>query len=1134
MHKKSMSQALLSPALLALAILNVSFTLIANAADLELTAAQPTAAGTLEGSQAGKPSSNVYIVQLNDPTVARYEGGIAGLSGTSNKVTGANVLDTNSAASRAYADYLSNNQSEFIEDCETAFGHKLNVSFQYQHVFNGVAVELSAEEAAMVAKSPMVKSINRERIEQPMTDVGPQWINADDIWGPKGKGPHSQGEDIVIAILDTGINSGHPAYADVGGDGYDHANPLGSGNYLPGSYCDTVDPSFCNDKLIGAWSFVAEAVTPEDSDGHGSHTSSTAGGNVTPDATLFAPTTSMTRDVSGVAPHANIIMYDVCVVGCPGAALLGAINQVVIDAAALPNGIHSLNFSIGGGGDPYGDPVEIGFLNATAAGVYVAASAGNAGPGPSTLGHQGPWVSTTAASTHNRAVENGVVSMGSDGGSLADISGLGFTAGLGSAPIINSADLEGAFPGSTLCGLGTIGSFIPPWPAGTFNGEIVACTRGTFGRVEKGANVLAAGAGGYILMDNGGGLVGDAHVLPAVHITQADGTVLAAWLAGNTNTVGSINGFSLDLDKANGDIVAGFSSRGPNTAVDVIKPDLTAPGVDILAAEAVGDAPPPDEYQIISGTSMSSPHNAGSGALLSAVRPNWTPYEIKSALMMTAETKKQYKEDGVTPADPFDVGAGRIDLKRAQDSALVLDETPANFLAADPSAGGDPKTLNLASMQDGNCVGTCSWTRTVKNVSGKKVSVKLKAKGPAGMKLTTNPKSLKLDPGESGSVTVTADSALAAPGWNFAELELKAKGPKLHMPIAVLASNSSDSGVLTKTVDAADAEPGDVLNYEINITNGQLDGVIDMTDMLPDGLEFVAGSESSVVNNGTTLSPFSFSGGAMNWMGELDLGSLVLAPSGTSPAGYLPLSIFGIPPIGCPGSCDEGATIYNVPNFVYNGQTYNQVIWSVNGTLEAGVASLQSASFANQNLPDALPPNNLMAPLWADLDMTFSGDMRIGGLTDGFGTFYTIYEWSDIELWGFSGIDVKYSFQIWVTDGPSGDIWFTYGRVDHPHPPYGATVGVENNTGTLGSSNYYNGAGVPPAVGSHLKVLQTTGGTAQFNFQAEVDKCTDEAIVNRADVTTMDASETAIAVTSCSTVKSGKSSKSSKSKKPKK
>lgn len=1118
MQPLSRSHPLLS---LALGTLAVAMSCSAGAQELELSADQVSITGSVDSGAEGAKSqvqTDVYIVRLEDSAVATYMGGVAGLAATANRATGASILNTNSDASVSYANYLKDTQAAFIDDCEAALGHELNVRYTYQHAFNGIAVQLTPAEADELRAAPGVISVTREQVQNLQTDVGPQWIKANQVWNARGwPAQGTRGEGIVVAVFDSGINSAHPSFADIGGDHYDHVNPLGSGNYVPGSYCDVSDPNFCNDKLIGAWDFTPQdTLVPEDEDGHGSHTAGTAAGNVVRRATLVAPTTQLTRNISGVAPHANLVIYDVCTNNsCFGASLLAAINQIVVDAANIPGGIHALNYSISGGGDPYNDTIELGFLAATAAGVYVAASAGNNGPGPSTNGHNGPWVSTTAAMTHNRLIENSVIDMTSDAAPLADIVGAGLTSEFGPAPIINSADLEGAFPGSTLCGLGTIGSFIPPWPPGTFNGEIVACTRGTFGRVEKGANALAAGAGGYILMDNGGGIVGDAHVLPGVHITQADGAVLAAWLAANPNPMGSISGFFLNLDEANGDIMAGFSSRGPNN-INVIKPDIGGPGVSILAAEAVGQAPAP-EYQFLSGTSMSSPHNAGSGALMSAMYPSWTPYQIRSALMMTANTANTLKEDGATPTDAFDVGAGRIDLGKARKTTLVMNETPQNFLLADPSLGGDPGTLNLASMQNGNCVGTCSWTRTFDNVFGAEGHWRIRTRGPEGLRLSHTPdRWLQLKAGESGSVTVTADTALASPGWNFATLELKEQnsGPRLRLPMAIFASNSSNQDLLNKTVDAAQAAEGEPLNYEISIVNGQLAGQIDLEDTLPAGLSYVAGSASEVVANGTTITPFAHAGGILSWSGTLDQGGLVINPS-PAPFGYFSLASLGVAPFGCPSNCDDGAFAINVPAFTYNGQTYTSVILSVNGTIEAGTASGLATSFSNQNLPDPTPPNNLMAPFWTDLNMGVDGDgaeWYVANLTAG-PNAYTVYEWENIPRFG-STTD-RFTFQVWVqTAGAgAGGIWYVYAQLGSLGD---GTIGAENGTGTIGTSYFFDGAGTAPVVGADLRVDLQTGGTATFNFQATVDSCdVGDAIVNRVNVDTAGSSDTAIAVTEC-------------------
>jgi len=1095
-----------------------------SASELQVAESQPTEALLMH-----RASDSMYIVRLADPAIATYEGGISGYPATSAKATGKKRLNTNSKAAKKYQKRLERKQGEVLAQASKSFGRSLTTKYDYQHAINGFAVSLTPAEAKALGSMAGVIAVQQERNEHLLTDSGPAWIGAPDLWSNGGNS--TQGEGMVVAVLDTGINSDHPSFADIGGDGYNHTNPLGSGNYLPGSHCDVVDASFCNDKLIGAWDMTgpADGPTPEDTDGHGSHTASTAAGNVVVGATLDAPTTSVSFDVSGVAPHANIIAYDVCTDGCPGAALVAAINQVVIDSGNLPNGIASLNYSISGGGDPYNDTVELGFLAAVEAGIYVSASAGNSGPAASTVAHLGPWVATTAASTHNRQIRNSVTSLSSDGGNTPDITGLGFTSGYGPAPIINSADLESTFPGSTLCGVGASGvGNTAPWPPGTFNGEIVACTRGAYGRVEKGINVLSAGAGGYILMDNGGGLVGDAHVLPGVHISQADGAILGPWITANAanNPMATISGYNVDLSASNGDVMAGFSSRGPQLAFDVLKPDVTAPGVDIFAAEANGQAASVPEYQFLSGTSMSSPHNAGAGALLTAAQPSWTPQEIKSALMLTSTTANTVKEDGVTPTDPFDLGAGRIVLGDAENSGLVMNESIANFLAADPSTGGDPSTLNVASMMDSNCVGTCSWTRTVTNKTKHTNHYDVTVSGVGfDTEVTVSPQAngannLKVKSGQSATITVTATNYDSAVGWQFGTLNLASNGnsgPDLHMPMAVFASKASNPDLFTKTVDADTAAAGDTLTYELSVTNGQVAGPITISDVIPAGASFVAGSETESVVNGTTSAPWAYNAGtnSLEWTGELDAGGLALSldPGGSVAGGFLPLALFGISPLPltCNGDCDDGGFLFNVPAYTFNGQTYTQTLFSVNGTLEAGTASGQFSSFANQNLPDASLPNNILAPFWRDLNLSAGGSMSIGRLSVGCG-IVTAYEWNAVPHFGSTD---TVSMQVWIgEDGGcvEGLIHYTYGPMDNTS--VGGTVGVENETGTVGASHFYNGTGSAPVIGDEILVQNLNGGSANLGFQVETD-CSEDLIINEADLSNADTNEVAIAVTSC-------------------
>jgi hypothetical protein len=776
----------------------LSLTMLAGTAG----AASP-GAGAASSGKPGSQASAVYIVKFAEPAVASYTGGVAGLAATSPQATGERKLNVNSAASVAYHTYLSGRQADFIRAMEGLLGRTVDVKFQYIYAYNGLAVELTAAEAARVAGMPDVVSIQAEKQYELATDVGPAWIGAPTIWtGGTTSGVDTMGEGVIVGVLDTGINSTHPSFADVGGDGYNHTNPWGSGVYVgvcdPGS--GQYDPTFvCNDKLIGAWTFVSETTTPEDSDGHGSHTASTAAGNVV-DATMVAPTTTISDTISGVAPHANVVAYDVCVTSCPGSALLAAADQAISD------GVDVINYSISGGDDPWSDPQELAFLDDFNAGIFVSASAGNNGPGAGTAAHSSPWVMSVGASTHNRLLSETLYDMTGGVNPPADITGQGFTAGYGPARIVYAGDYPSGLTGTpNLCGVGALGSFISPWPPNTFHGEIVLCDRGTFGRVEKGANVLSSGAGGYVLADNGGGLVADPHVLPGIHISQADGVTVKAWLATSsraalycsylpivTNDTGAaalqgasggdpcltyhmatISGTSLDYASANGDIMAGFSSRGPSQH-DILIPSVTGPGVSVWAAYCNGCTTASPDYTFISGTSMSSPHDAGAAALMVALHPTWSPAQIKSAMMLTAYNGSTVvKEDGVTPADPFDMGSGRINLAAASNTGIVLDETGANFLAADPDNNGDPRTLNIASMADNACGGICVFTRTVESVSPITLDWEASVVVPAGVTATVTPSSFTLASGASQEIVIEFDASGATPGvWVFADVKL--------------------------------------------------------------------------------------------------------------------------------------------------------------------------------------------------------------------------------------------------------------------------------------------------------------------------------------------------------------------------
>ncbi len=721
-------------------------------------------------------------------------------------------LDARVPAAGAYLEQLAALSEQRLPMIAAELGRPVKPRYHYQALFHGLLLDLSDAEADRLASLPGVARVLPEPIHHLATDRGPWWIGADQLWSgaaaPDGL-PH-RGEGILVGVLDTGINTSHPSFAEVGPvTGHVHVNPLGDGNFTghcigsPFAGSSPNPPVPCNNKLIGAWMVgnpATDPVGPEDNNSHGSHTASTAVGNVL-DGPYFDGTSGLPialGTISGVAPHANVIAYDVCETNSCSAVIAG-IDRAILD------GVDVINFSISGGLNPWNDTDRF-FLDAVDAGIFIAASAGNtstAVPNPvGNVNHRGPWVLSVAASTHDRDGSQFLVDMSGGAAPPADMSGASLSAGFGPAPIVYARDFSNGDPNPEQC--------LNPFPPGTFSGQIVLCDRGSIARVLKGAHVAAGGAGGMILRDMAASEspVADFHVLPAIHVSLANGQALVNWINGGAGHMGTIEPSPGGSDPSQADVLAGFSLRGPNNSFDVTKPDITGPGVSILAAIQNLPAAPPDAAEVgfLSGTSMSSPHLAGSAALVRQAHPDWTVQEVKSALQMTADEtgrKEDNKEDNKVPVDPDDVGNGRVDLRLAALAGLVMDETFENFLAANPTGGGDPRSLNIPSMRHTACSPECSWTRTVRN--GQDFESEWNADGDASsFNLMVSPANFALAPGDvifrddlddagtaTGSfqtLTITA-SGVPADGilrfGNVRMTETSSQAPDAHMTVAV-------------------------------------------------------------------------------------------------------------------------------------------------------------------------------------------------------------------------------------------------------------------------------------------------------------------------------------------------------------
>jgi len=664
----------------------------------------------------------------------------------------------------AYLEELASKRTSTLAAAEAVIGRSLEIRYVYDVILNGVSVEMTRGEALQLENIPGIRKVLLDTTETLDTDAGPAWIGADTIWDgsavPDNIG--NKGEGILVGMIDSGINFDHPSFSDTPADGFVYE---WAGDYL-GVCAPGADPDYaaaCNDKLVGAYTYTddnpAEPITPEDSNGHGTHTSSTVAGNAV--ETEFM---GETVTVSGMAPHAQIIAYDACYPtptggSCAGEDLLAAVQQAVLD------GVDIINYSISGGENPYGDAVELAFLEAFDAGVVVSASAGNSGPDAGTVGHRSPWVITTAASTHNRKFTSQV--------NFSDPLYQGIATLAGELPFTTEfvgADVK--FAGEDGNPLGCLD---PGYTTDNFyDGAVALIQRGTCTFTEKVVTAEAYGASAVLVFTDDrapGAMAVDGSTVPNVmlDISGVLGLEIANWVTAQTDETVDISTVGYYLNDAYGDIMADFSSRGPNNTFDVLKPDVTAPGVEILAAVQDSTiAPSPDaEFDLYQGTSMSSPHDAGAAALLYAQHPTWTPAMIKSALMLTAYDDL-VKEDKTTPADLFDIGAGHVQLEKAGLIGLAMDETYDNMLAADPSEGGDVKTLNIPSLYNSQCVGECSWTRTFTSVAS--VTATYTVAAPDW--ITVDPVEFTIDPGATQEITITADVAgLTADEWAFGNIE---------------------------------------------------------------------------------------------------------------------------------------------------------------------------------------------------------------------------------------------------------------------------------------------------------------------------------------------------------------------------
>lgn len=957
------------------------------------------------------------VIKLDYDSMATYAGGRRGLEATSPAVTGKKLKDK-TPAQQKYDAFAAGQEQAFKADLAEA-APQATVGTSLRVVYGGVTARVPANEISDILAIPNVVAVQSDDVNQLLTDSSPDFLGAPAAYNQLGT-TASAGAGVIYGNLDTGVWPEHPSFADLGNlpapPGPARACNFGDNPLTPAN-----DPFVCQKKLIGGAPFMQTynavlgddpfAGFARDSNGHGTHTASTSAGNIVNNVSVLGRAQS---PIHGIAPGAWVMEYKVCgPQGCFPSDTTAAVGQAILD------GVDVINYSISGGEDPFTDPTELAFLDAYAAGLFVSASAGNSGPGAGTASHLSPWVTTVAASTQRREFAS-TLTINADNGDTFTADGASITPGAGPAPIV----LASAAPYSNA-------ACTTPAPAGLFAGKIVACERSP-GRIAKGFNVLQGGAVGMVLYNPSlADALTDTHWLPTVHLP--DGTSMLAFLGSHT---GETAQFTAGQSRpGQGDVMASFSSRGPGG--NFIKPDVTAPGVQVLAGdtpvvESVASGPGGELFQAIAGTSMSSPHTAGAAILLKAVNPGWTPGQVKSGLMTTATTAV-VKEDLTTPADPLDMGSGRIDLRQSWAPGLTFDETAANMvlLANDPV---NAVHLNVPSVNANVMPGKLTTVRTAKNVSGLKQKYTVSTTAPAGAKITVLPKKISLDPGQSAQLSITIESQ-APTAQYFGQIRLvpdRPQFPALHLPVAFVTGQSQVT--LASECSPTQIAVNATSTCTVTATNTSFtDTTVDLTTRLSNQLKVDSVSGATIVNNRTVRKTGVTLPGAAPGVPSVDPGELF---------GYIPLDAFGITPVTIG---DEDIINFNVPSFVYNGVTYSRVGVDSNGYLVVGGGTSEDNNCCSLPPgPSPAPPNNILAPFWTDLDGTGAPGVYAGTLTDGVNT-WLVFEY---RVNVFGTVSAR-RFQVWIGLDGTQDITFAYDPADLPANPSGQPflVGAENHLG---------------------------------------------------------------------------------------
>ena len=733
--------------------------------------------GSITPTTAAPPKGIRLIVQLEDPPLLEWSGVSAAGAGEK--------IDVNSPTAQTYIEQLKAQQAAFVGSLERSIpgarlGYFIDESgaardLSYQIAFNGVTVVLPDDSPATLkrlARLPGIKSVYPEREYRINLDVSHEFMGSAAMWEAAG-GQANAGAGIKVAVLDTGIDPDHPFF-DQTGFSYPPGFPKGDSRYtsrkviVARGYYRADDPPVHPD--------------PTDYDGHGTGTSGIIAGNMNTTAVITSTFNEITATVSGVAPAAQLMNYQLFYTSVSGSQsawtpeILAAIEDMIADGADVSNnswgGVENLN--------PTVDPIGIAFQNAVDAGITVVKSAGNSGPAYHSLGDAMP--------------QSLIIVGGNDFGRR--IGGSASVTGPGNVPeeLTNMLAVEADFtPPLTGVLTGTyvyVGRTDPanfegcaPFDEATATavaGNIALISRGACRFDTKVQNAYDAGAIAVIVFNNQPGalpivMAGEPRDIPAVMVGNKQGLAMADWEIANpaTSTVMIDPALTYIPDAALPDTMFQSSSRGPDLAQEI--------GVDVIAP---GDAvwtsySPTGGWNTVGGTSFSGPFAAGGAAVLKAMYPTWEPWAIKSAMMATAKNDGIYKDyDHTIPAGVLDMGAGRLQFDHMMDPGLVFDDPSLSFKQM---RAGTSKTLTVTATDVFERPADTPFVYTLTISETGDITT------TANFTLSVSPSTLTFnDDGDTATFEVTMEiPADATPGDYEGWVWLRHGPHELHLPVWV-------------------------------------------------------------------------------------------------------------------------------------------------------------------------------------------------------------------------------------------------------------------------------------------------------------------------------------------------------------